>query len=247
MRLLLRSLWIWLASASCIIPWSFLVLLIRLFDRDPRRIVTARWFRRLGRLLGRINPWRIYVAGIEHYQAGQVYVVVSNHQSLMDIPLLAHLDIDAKWLAKSALFKVPFVGWMMSASGDILVERDDKRKAAKAFLRATRYLRQGVSLVFFAEGTRTIDGDLLPFNDGPFQLALREKIPVLPIILDGTGQALPRQSWLYGARRDLHVRILPPLSTADLDPKAIAALREAVRDRMAAELTKLRDSPTKLS
>ena len=240
MRLLLRSFWIWIVSASCIIPWSFWVLIRRLFDRDPLRLHTARWFRRLGRLLGRVNPWRIYIAGIENYRPGQVYVVVSNHQSLMDIPLLAHLDIDAKWLAKSTLFKVPFVGWMMSASDDILVERNDKRKAAKALLTAVRYLRHNVSLVFFAEGTRTKDGSLLPFNDGPFQLALREKVPILPVVLDGTGEALPRNSWMFGSRRDLHIRVLPPVPTIDFDPKASDVLREAVRDRMVTELAKVR-------
>ena len=195
MRRLLRSLWIWASAVSIIISWTALLGIVRLFDKEPRRIRTARWFRRLGRVLARVNPWRIHISGIEHLDRSQVYVLVSNHQSLADIPLLCHLPLDTKWLAKAELFRFPFLGWMLRMAGDVPVARSDKRKAAKAMLQCARCLRQHCSVVFFPEGTRSPDGRVLPFNQGPFQLAIHEHVPILPIVVDGSGAALPTTNW----------------------------------------------------
>ena len=158
-----------MASAALILLWLPVLGLVRLFDREPLRLRTASWFRRLGRAIARVNPWRLHITGSENIGAGQVYVVVSNHQSWADIPLISHLKLDTKWLGKAELFRLPVVGWMMRMAGDVPVERADRRKAAQALLQCARYLRQRVSVVFFPEGTRSRDGEVLPFNDGPFQ------------------------------------------------------------------------------
>src|ERR1700737_3285342 len=99
----LRSIQIWSASAALVVLWSLLLGAIRAFDRDPMRLRTARWFRRLGRVLAKVNPWRLHVSGGENVRPGQVYVVVSNHQSLADIPVISHLKLDTKWLGKAEL------------------------------------------------------------------------------------------------------------------------------------------------
>ena len=137
----LRSAWIWLASGSLILLWFPLLAAIRLFDRDPRRLRTARWLRRLARVLSRVGPWRIHVSGVENLKPSQACVVVSNHQSLADIPVIAHLKMDTKWLAKAELFRLPVVGWMLHAAGDVPVDRADKRNGARAMLQCAKYLR----------------------------------------------------------------------------------------------------------
>ncbi len=91
MLAVLRTTWIWTASAVLILLWTPLLGVVRLFDREPRRLRTGRCFRRLGRVLARVNPWRIHISGGENLNANQAYVVVSNHRSLADIPLIAHL------------------------------------------------------------------------------------------------------------------------------------------------------------
>src|ERR1700679_778973 len=101
----LRSIWIWAASATLVVLWVPVLGLIWTFDKELR-LRTGRWFRRLGRMLSRVNPWNIQISGREHVDANQVYVIVSNHQSLADIPLLSHLRLDTKWLAKVGLFRV---------------------------------------------------------------------------------------------------------------------------------------------
>src|SRR5580704_6092018 len=152
---LLRTAWIWTVSALLILLWTPLLGVIRMFDHEPRRLRTGRWFRRLGRALAGVNPWRIHISGGENLDASQVYVVVSNHQSLADIPLLSHLRLDTKWLAKAELFRVPLLGWMMRMAGDVPVDRSSPRQGARAMMRCAKYLREDCSVVFFPEGGRS--------------------------------------------------------------------------------------------
>jgi 1-acyl-sn-glycerol-3-phosphate acyltransferase len=237
---ILRSLWIWTAGGLLIAAWTGIVAFVRVFDRDPLRVKTARMFRRLGPAIAKVNPWKLHIAGVDRFDRSRVYVVVSNHQSLADIPLVAHIRFDAKWLAKAELFRIPFVGWMMSMSADVPVIRSDRRKAAHALLQCARYLRQGCSIVFFPEGTRSLDGEVLPFNDGPFQLAIREGVPVLPVVLDGSRHALPRNSWMFGNDLDIHLRVLDPVPVHGFNVKEAAVLRDKVRQKMIDELHRIR-------
>ncbi len=235
---LIRSVWIWSATAALILLWVPVLASVRLFDREPLRLRTAAWFRRLGRAIARVNPWRLHISGREHIIPGGVYVVVSNHQSLADIPLISHLKFDTKWLGKAELFRLPIVGWMMRISGDVPVERGDRRKAAQALMQCARYLQQRVSVVFFPEGTRSRTGEMLPFNDGPFRLAIREGIEVLPLVVEGSGAALPRNSWIFGGVQDIYLRVLKPVPVDGFETHA--ELRDAVRGEMVAELERMR-------
>ncbi len=237
---ILRSLWIWTATAALILLWVGFLAIVRLFDRDPRRLRTARCFRRLGHAMARVNPWRLHISGRERALPGQVYVIVSNHQSYADIPVVSHVNIDAKWLGKAEMFRVPLIGWMLRVAGDIPVARGDRKKSAQALLQCARYLRQGCSIVFFPEGTRSRDGQVLPFNEGPFQLAIRERVPVLPLVVEGTGDALPRNSWLFGGTRDIQLRILEPVPVEGWTVKQSGELRDAVRQKIVDELNSLR-------
>ena len=234
-----RSLWIWGASAALVVIWVPLMGLVWAFDKHLR-LRTARWFRRLGRNLSRVNPWNIQISGRENLHADQVYVIVSNHQSLADIPLLSHLRLDTKWIAKIELFRLPLVGWMMRMAGDVPVDRGAPRQAAKALLQCGKYLRQHCSVVFFPEGGRSPDGEVQDFNEGAFQLAIREQVPILPLVVEGTGQALPKKTWLFGKSRDIHLRVLEAVPVDGWGTKESAALRDQVRQKIVDELHRLR-------
>ena len=236
----LRSLWLWFANATLIAFWALIVAIVWLGDRDPLRRRTARVFRSLGPVMGKVNPWRLEISGAGNADRAQVYVVVSNHQSLADIPVITHLKLDTKWLAKAELFRVPLFGWMLRMAGDVPVERGDTRKAARAMLQCARYLRQGCSVVFFPEGTRSRDGAVLPFNEGPFQLAIREQVPILPLVVEGSGAALPRNTWHFGDTQAIRLRILPPVPVTGWSVKQSDKLRDQVRQQIIAELERLR-------
>lgn len=236
----LRSLWIWSATGFLVLIWTPLVGLVALLERDPLRLRAHRTFRRLGPLVAKVNPWILHISGRDRIHREKVYVIVSNHQSLADIPLIAHLEVDAKWLAKAELFKVPFFGWMMRSGGHIGVERGDRRKSAQALLQCARVLKKGISVLFFPEGTRTRTGEVLPFNDGPFQLAIREKVPVLPLAVEGSGSALPRATWIFRGTQDIYLSVLEPVSPEGFSEPA--AMRDAVRAMISAEVHRLRSN-----
>jgi 1-acyl-sn-glycerol-3-phosphate acyltransferase len=238
---ILRSLWIWSAAAALFLFWTLLMALTRLFDRDPLHRRTARCFRRLGPALAKVNPaWRVHVSGTEHIVPGQTYVLVSNHQSLADIPVVSHLRLDAKWMGKAEIFKLPLIGWMLRMAGDVPVDRTDRRNGAKALLQCAQYLRKGLSVVFFPEGTRSRDGAVLPFNAAPFQLAIREGAAVLPVVVEGSGAALPRGSWIFAGTRDIWVKVLEAVPVTGWNPRQGEALRDTVRQKIVDELESMR-------
>jgi 1-acyl-sn-glycerol-3-phosphate acyltransferase len=223
-----------------ILLWTPLLFAVWLSDRDPRRVRTGRWFRRLGRALAKLNPWRISISGLENLQADKVYVIVSNHQSLADIPVISHLRIDTKWLTKAELFRLPVMGWMLRMARDIPVERSDRGKSARALMQCAQWLRRRCSVVFFPEGRRSLDGEVLPFSEGPFKLAIREQVPILPLVVEGSGNALPKHSWVFAPRQDIHLQVLPAISVASWDPSQSASLRDTVRQTIVDELHRLR-------
>ncbi len=237
---LAHSLWVWGVTFLLITSWLPAMALVRLFDRDPLVRRTSRFFRLLGRMIVHAQFPDLTVSGLENILPGQTYLVVSNHQSSIDVPLISFLPVDSKFLGKDVLFRLPLIGWMMRMSKDVPVSRKDTRSAARALMHCAKLLRAGCSVVVFPEGTRSLDGDLLPFSDPPFQVAIREGVPVLPVILDGTGAYLPRHAFLFGHRCPIHLRILPPVSVEGRNPKAAAELSEEVRSRMASNLASIR-------
>ena len=239
----LRSLAIWFLVLGCIALWVPVVAGVRLFDRHPARLRTGRWFRRLGVVVTKLNPlWELHVDGLPAGGLAAPCVVVSNHQSLADIPLLSHLPWEMKWVAKRSLFRLPAIGWMMRMAGDIPLERTDARSGARSLMRAARYLRQGCPVMFFPEGTRSRDGGVGRFHEGAFRLALRERVDVLPVAVDGSHACLPKHSWLFGAARTIRVRVLPAIAASGFGPDQSAALRDAARRAIVRQIAQWRDA-----
>ena len=232
-----RSIWTWIAVGSVILAWLPLLAVIRLFDRDPVRYRTGFWFRRLGRTLTRVNSgWKVEIEAREGIDPRHPYVVVGNHFSLADIPVVSCLPWEMKWVAKEELFRIPVIGWMMRLAGDIPVRRTDRRSGAAALIRAREYLNMKCSVMFFPEGTRSRDGTVGPFSDGPFLLAIRTGVPVLPLALEGTRDALPKESWRFGPSQRIRLRVLEPIPTDSLSPSDAATLGARVRDQIVAHL-----------
>lgn len=239
----LRSLLIWSVVLACIALWVPLVATVRLFDRTPARLHTGRWFRRLGVAVTKLNPlWTLQVGGVPAARPGAAYVVVGNHQSLADIPLISHLPWEMKWVAKRSLFRLPFIGWMMRMAGDIPLDRADIRSGARSLLRAAHYLRLGCPVMFFPEGTRSPDGVVGRFHDGAFRLALREGVNVIPVAVDGSHACLPKRSWRFGAARTIRVQVLPPIEVAGFRADQTAELREEVRQAIIRQIARWRDT-----
>jgi len=227
---MIRSLYIWFSFGVLIVLWFILVLLRRLFDFDPVRYKTGYLFRKIGNMIAMVNPaWRLHISGETISDPRRPFVVVCNHQSMADIPLISNLPWEMKWMGKEILFKIPMVGWMMRLSGDIAVDRKNSRSGARALLKALWYLENKCSVMIFPEGTRTLDGRVRQFSDGAFHLAIKAQVPILPLVIEGSRDCISKNSWKFGKPSDILLKVLPPIETNGLTTKDVAMLRDRVR------------------
>ncbi|MFN2386653.1 MAG: lysophospholipid acyltransferase family protein [Thermoanaerobaculia bacterium] len=171
------------------------------------------------------------------------YVVVSNHESFCDIPvLLATLPMSLRFMAKRSIFGVPVLGWSIAAAGFIPVDRGERSRGAATMDAALRRLRGGRSVVIFPEETRSANGSLLPFKQGAALLALRSGLPLLPFGIAGTRRILPKGSWRISggpvvlcAGSPLGVEGRRPSDRRDLTRRLQAEV-ESLREEAAREL-----------
>jgi 1-acyl-sn-glycerol-3-phosphate acyltransferase len=191
-----------------------------------------------GRLLLRLAGVRVAVEGLDGLVPDGRYVVMSNHESALDIPtLLAALpsSLELRFLAKKSLFGVPFLGWAMSSAGFVPVDRDDRSTAPAMLARTLEEVRRGGSPLIFPEQTWTTDGRLLPFARGGFLVALKTRLPILPVGLEGPRLVMPPNEGVVRPR-PVTVRIGPPIDIAEL---RVSALRDLMAETRA-EIDRLR-------
>lgn len=234
----LRSLYAWTGIVLLVLLTLVVVALVRLFDRDPVRYRTGYVFRKMGSWLTRVNPaWKIRVSGTELVtNPRNPYIVVSNHQSMADIPCISRLPWEMKWVSKAVIYKVPVAGWLLRLVGDIPVDRGDKDSRGSVYDKARWVLEHKCSVMFFAEGTRAKDNRVLPFHDGAFKLAIATQTPVLPLVVDGSHNCLPKHSWLFRDHSKVRVQVLPPVETKGMTQQHVPVLRNLVRNAIMDQL-----------
>jgi 1-acyl-sn-glycerol-3-phosphate acyltransferase len=241
---MILSLYVWISFGITVLIWLCLLAVSRLFDRDPVLYRTGYLFRKLGKVLTKINPaWKVHISGETISNPRYPYVVVCNHQSMADIPLISNLPWEMKWMAKEELFKIPVVGWMMRLAGDISVDRKNPRSGALAFIKAKDILEHKCSVMIFPEGTRTLDGRVRPFTDGAFHLAIKSKVPILPLVVEGSRDCIPKNSWIFGKPSDIYLKVLPPIETSLLTMQDVPALRNDVRTAIMKQIAEWRSVP----
>ncbi|MCE9668599.1 1-acyl-sn-glycerol-3-phosphate acyltransferase [Myxococcus stipitatus] len=190
-----------------------------------------------------VNPlWHLKVDGREHLPWKGAAVLVSNHESLGDILVLFGLYRPYKWVSKAANFNLPLIGWNMRLNRYVPLVRGDKESIGRMMAQCERWLSRGVPVLMFPEGTRSADGQLKPFKDGAFVLSLKMKCPVIPIVLTGTAKTLPKHGLVLETSAHCHVQVLPPVDPSGFAD--VAALREHVRDLIAAEKARLEATAT---
>ncbi|TNE71756.1 1-acyl-sn-glycerol-3-phosphate acyltransferase [bacterium] len=237
----IKSVYIWGAVILLFVIWYPMVGILYLFDRDPAKYRTGRFFRYVGAAMTYVNPaWKIKVSGKFPENPRNPYVIVCNHLSNADIPIISRLPWEMKWIAKAELFKIPVIGRMMTWAGDIPVDRSQKGKREKTIFIAQDNLRANASVIFFPEGTRSKTGRVIRFTDGAFILAVRNKIPILPLVIDGTSNALPKHSWVFTGESNVKLKVLEPIETAHLKKEDIPMLRDQVRDIIINQLAEWR-------
>lgn len=226
--------WIFLASSSAVyfvgaaLIWAF----TRPFDRNRRvlHLYSCFW----AQTYFHCNPfWRLRIEGREKLPWRGPAVMVANHQSLGDILVLFGLYRPFKWVSKASVFKVPFIGWNMKLNGYVGLVRGNKDSIAKMMDECHAWLRQGVPVLLFPEGTRSEDGLVKPFKDGAFRLACEANVPLIPIALTGSSDTLPKHGYKVTLRSNCRVRVLEAMHPADFGG-SMEQLRDACRERIIA-------------
>lgn len=180
-----------------------------------------------------LNPyWEVRVEGLENIDHKRTYIIVSNHQSLADIVLMYKIKTQFKWVAKDSLFKIPVLGWNMLLAKHIQLERGDFSSIKKVYRQAGDWLGQGISVVFFPEGTRSDDNKIGEFQNGAFKLAIKEKVPVLPVRIEGTKDAIPKGSWLFTTKTSCLIKVLPAIETSGLATSDFGVLRDLAKTQL---------------
>lgn len=235
------SAWSWFVFAVCLVLWLPMMAVVWVVTApfDPSRYWAGFLFRKLPVVHQRLNPlWTFRVDGTMPDDPRHPYVVVSNHESFVDILLISHLPWEMKWLSKKEMFRIPVGGWLMRMARDVELDRGDRGSADAALATCRDRLDDRVSVMIFPEGTRSTDGDLLPFKDGAFRLAIEAGVPILPLAVHGTATALRKHDWRQG-RSTAEVHVLEPVPTDGLGPDDLGELKATVRRRIVDELRRM--------
>jgi len=226
------------AAASLVGAVTFLVLsfagiLAALSSRSLARRAPLHFARAFSAVMRTVLGWRLSAENRERLAASAPAVIVGNHQSNLDIVTFGWLfPPGTVAVGKREILKIPLFGWFFAASGNILIDRDDPRRARASIADAAVRMRtERISVWMFPEGHRNEGETLLPFKKGAFHLAIAAQAPVVPVVLEPMGSVLDASRWLVRPGR-LRLRVLPPIATAGLAADEVEALVDETRRAM---------------
>lgn len=206
-------------------PLTFIVWLI-CFPFDRHGIITHWFLVYQSVFISKLIPsTKIEIKGREKAVKGTTYVIIANHQSILDILLLNCLRYRFKWISKIENTKVPVLGWYLRMAGYITVDRGNEESKAEMLEKSYQCLKRGISIMIFPEGTRSADGAIGFFKRGAFQLAIQANVPILPVVIDGTTDILPKHGHKFGSGYNVKIKVLDPVEPSAFgtdDPDILA-------------------------
>lgn len=230
-RRLVTIMWFTIVVTTSVV-FFILAVLLRLvsypFDRRLRALhmLTCFWASCYTWVM---PPWRIAVRGRHRIDRKKCYVVVSNHQSQLDILVAFRLFFHFKWVSKIEIFKVPLIGWNMVLNRYVKLKRGDKASIEQMMAVCDERLKEGSSVYLFPEGTRSSDGVIKDFKPGAFILAHRNKAPILPIVISGTNKALPKYQMNVQGIHRIIIEVLDEIPYQAFEKLSVEETSEMVR------------------
>jgi len=188
--------------------------------------------------------WATFVCGVRleiarnpSLDRSRSYVIMSNHQSLYDIPaLMLGLGLQFRWVIKKSFVYVPLFGWALWLTRHVFIDRSNPKRSLRGMDAAARRLPRGVSIAVFPEGTRSDDGVIREFKSGGFLLAVRNGLPILPVTVNGSWRVLPDKRSMAFRPGPIQLIVGEPIETAGMDRKELDALVERTRAAIASRL-----------
>lgn len=228
----------WISSAVLFCVNAVICMVVAPFDPLRRAVhgVTNFWCYHYFQF----NPfWKVTIEGIEHIDPKKSYVMIANHNSVADVLVLSGMYRNFKWVAKAEVLKVPFIGWNMLLNQYIVIQRGDMKSIKEMMQNCKDWLNRGASIMLFPEGTRSPDGDIKQFRDGAFRLAVDGKVPLVPIVIDGTHDLVEKGRKVINFSHRIRIKVLPPVNAADFDNSS-GKMRTYVHDFMQSTLAQMR-------
>ena len=217
------------------VPLALLTIALGTVDPHGKRVyrINQLWTW----LILRLGGVALRVHGLENVDPRERYIFMANHQSNIDIPVLIQSlrPFQLRWIAKKELLRVPLFGWAMWATKHITVDRADPLDASRTLDRARKKIAAGISVVIFAEGTRSRDGRLLPFKKGGFLIAAKTGVKIVPVTIVGSGALLPSGEWRLRAGT-VEVFIDRPFAAENYRVGKLKGLSDQVRQVIASRL-----------
>ena len=219
---------------------SFIALVV-CYPFDKKRVVVHKLSEWLTDIVFVFAPgMRRDVIGMENIDPKQAYVIVLNHQSMVDILSIYNLPLVFKWVSKKEVYRIPLVGRLLLMHGDIVINRASAKEAMQlVHSKGKEWLKKGASVSIFPEGTRSKDGQIHNFKAGAFILAKDAGVPILPIVLDGTN-TLIRKGWMINWRNRITIKVLPPISAEEVQNRDIKDVMAQVKEDMVNTLAQIR-------
>lgn len=183
---------------------------------------------------------RLVVQGTDNVKPDVPSIFVANHSSFLDIPAcVASIRVNLNFIAKKELKNTPVVGWYISATKQIFIDRKDKHKAQRSMQVAAQRIREGKHVLSYAEGTRSLDGEVQIFRRGAFIIAKDGDIPIVPVAVSGAHACLPAKSW-WVKRGTITITIGEAFRPSDYPLETPEQLAERARQRVIALMLALR-------
>jgi 1-acyl-sn-glycerol-3-phosphate acyltransferase len=166
-------------------------------------------------------------------------VIISNHQSYLDIAILYGLFFHFKWVTKVGIFKIPGIGWIMTLNRYIRVDRKKKATFIQMVVDCEKAIHDGSSVLLFPEGTRSKDGMMKDFKAGPFKVAQQARASILPVVIEGSNRAFRSNNFVFDGKQVFRVKVLDPIPFEMFEEKNIKDVAREVKDMMVTEYNKM--------
>lgn len=206
------------AILSCIlfVPAIVIWLFTLPFDKQVKWLNEYRFW--WGRLYFNISPgWSIHVEGMENIDRSKSYIIVMNHQSALDIPFSTFIRTQFNWVSKFEVLYVPIIGWLMWMCQDIPIKRGLSKSTRMMMHEIASKLAGGKSVLLYPEGTRSRDGKVKHFKEGAFLVAKTNRVGILPVVIDGTYDAMPPKHFGIKFKQQFQMKVLPEFSYEQLE------------------------------
>lgn len=235
---------IWVFSYFTLLFLVFFVLILAVFiltfPFDKYRKAPNFTLSLMARCMMKASPgWKMEFEGTEKYDPTEPVIFVSNHQSFLDMAFIYHLPWKMKWVSKKSLTYIPVMGWMVWLTGHLTINRSSKT-ALRKLDNLVKPLKDLIPVMIFPEGTRTMDGELKPFKNGPFLLSREYGFKLQPMVIDGGFEAMPPGSRSLNPNVRFKLKVMDPIDPSDFEDTR--ELKDHTRLLMEQQLTELKQT-----